>query len=30
MNRVSLHSLNSADQAGFVAALGDIYEQRRG
>jgi 2-oxo-4-hydroxy-4-carboxy-5-ureidoimidazoline decarboxylase len=26
MNRVSLHSLNSADQAGFLAALGDIYE----
>ena len=26
MTRVSLASLNAADQAGFVAALGDIYE----
>jgi 2-oxo-4-hydroxy-4-carboxy-5-ureidoimidazoline decarboxylase len=26
MNRVLLHSLNSADQASFVAALGDICE----
>src|SRR4051812_49051088 len=26
MNKVSLQTLNTADQAGFVAALGDIYE----
>jgi 2-oxo-4-hydroxy-4-carboxy-5-ureidoimidazoline decarboxylase len=26
MNKVSLHTLNAADRAGFVAALGDIYE----
>ena len=26
MNTVSLESLNASDKAGFVAALGDIYE----
>jgi 2-oxo-4-hydroxy-4-carboxy-5-ureidoimidazoline decarboxylase len=26
MNKVSLQTLNTADQVGFVAALGDIYE----
>jgi 2-oxo-4-hydroxy-4-carboxy--5-ureidoimidazoline (OHCU) decarboxylase len=27
MTRVSLAELNAADRAGFVAVLGDIYEQ---
>ena len=26
MNTVSLESLNTADKAAFIAALGDIYE----
>src|SRR5882757_4943748 len=26
MTKISLQSLNSSDEAGFVAALGDIYE----